>query len=97
VLSVSLIFHELTTNAAKYGAFSTPEGQVHVRWTLDIVAPERPYLTCEWREENGPAVKLPERKGYGTKLINGTSAQLGGEMELIYAPSGLVAVLKIPV
>lgn len=97
VLSVSLIFHELTTNAAKYGAFSTPEGQVHVTWTLDTASQERPYLTCEWREENGPAVKLPERKGYGTKLINGTSAQLGGEVELIYAPGGLIAVLKIPV
>ncbi|WP_426238850.1 sensor histidine kinase [Pararhizobium sp. DWP1-1-3] len=97
VLSISLIFHELTTNAVKYGAFSTPEGKVHVTWTLDGTAPERPYLTCEWREENGPRVKLPERKGYGTTLMKGTSAQLGGDMELTYAPGGLTAVLKIPV
>lgn len=97
VLSVSMIFHELTTNAVKYGAFSVPEGKVHVTWMLDADPKERTYLSCEWREENGPPVALSDRKGYGTKLIRGTSAQLGGEVELIYAPGGLTAVLKIPV
>jgi two-component sensor histidine kinase len=92
-----MIFHELTTNAVKYGAFSVPEGKVHVTWMLDADPKARTYLSCEWREENGPPVELSDRKGYGTKLIRGTSAQLGGTVELIYAPGGLTAVLKIPV
>lgn len=97
VLSVSLIFHELTTNAAKYGAFSVPGGEVRVEWKLQAEPQGQTYLSCEWHEVNGPPVKPPERKGYGTKLIKGTSAQLHGEVELIYAPAGLSALLKIPV
>ncbi|WP_420820747.1 sensor histidine kinase [Rhizobium tubonense] len=96
VLPVSMIFHELMTNALKYGAFSVPDGEVHVRWTLEPGTGQRTYLRCEWREANGPPVGPPERKGYGSELIKATSAQAGGTVELNYDPFGLVATIEIP-
>lgn len=92
-----MIFHELATNAVKYGALSVPGGEVHVRWQIEADSDGRAYLVCEWREESGPPVTRPERKGYGTELIEGTSAHLGGAVELNYRRSGLVATIKVPV
>lgn len=97
VLPISMIFHELMTNAVKYGAYSTAEGSVNVSWSLEPGEKGRTYLTCEWREENGPPVSPPDRKGYGTELIKGTSVQLGGRVELRYDPGGLTAIIRIPV
>lgn len=78
VLAISMIFHELTTNALKYGAFSSPGGHVAVSWTVEPGARDRTYLNCIWHEEGGPDVAVPSRKGYGTELIKATSAQAGG-------------------
>jgi two-component sensor histidine kinase len=96
VLAVSMIFHELATNAMKYGALSVPGGRIHVTWTLDAAPGDRTYLCCEWREQNGKPVSLPQRRGYGTELIEGTSAHLGGKAELEYNPGGLAARIRIP-
>jgi two-component sensor histidine kinase len=95
VLSVSMIFHELATNAAKYGALSIEGGRIDVTWTLEPGPRERTLLNCLWREAQGPLVKPVEDKGYGTELIEGMSAQLGGKAELKYEPQGLVATIKI--
>lgn len=54
VLPISMIFHELTTNAVKYGAYSNAEGIVHIDWSVEPGPKGRTYVTCEWREENGP-------------------------------------------
>ena len=97
VLAISMIFHELMTNALKYGAFSNTDGVIHVSWTLGTNDRGRTIIDCNWREENGPTINLPERKGYGTDLIRGTSAQAGGSVELNYDQNGLIAVIKIPV
>ncbi|TCL66395.1 two-component sensor histidine kinase [Rhizobium sp. BK251] len=96
VLSVSMIFHELATNAAKYGALTVHDGKVTVTWTVETGPRARTYLSCQWRESNGPRVVPAEEKGYGTELIEGMSAQLGGTSELKYEHGGLVATIRIP-
>ncbi len=63
--TLGLIFHELTTNAAKYGALSKPDGRVDVVWRIDSDG----ELTFAWHESNGPPVDAPMKKGFGTGLI----------------------------
>lgn len=74
VLPLGLIFHELSTNAMKYGALSAPDCRVHVTWSLSGGPKGRPCLNCEWRETNGPVYAPPEQDGFGSRLIRGTSA-----------------------
>jgi len=81
--------HELTTNAAKYGAFSLPTGCLGVTWSLEEQAGGC-RLTLEWQEQGGPPVKQPERQGFGSVLLQrALGRQLGGEVETTYAPDGL--------
>ncbi|MDP9592088.1 UNVERIFIED_ORG: two-component sensor histidine kinase [Shinella zoogloeoides] len=96
VVTLSMIFHELATNAAKYGALSVADGNIHVEWSLKPGPKDRNYLTCEWREIGGPKVAPPTRSGYGTKLIERTAAHLRGTSELTYGSDGLTATIKIP-
>jgi len=96
ILAASMILHELATNAVKYGALSAGDGSVQVAWTLEEGLGGKTYLNCRWLEQNGPPVQPPERKGYGTEMIEGTAAHLGGRVELSYAREGLVANLRIP-
>ncbi|RFC61845.1 PAS domain S-box protein [Fulvimarina endophytica] len=90
-LTLALIMHELATNAAKYGALSIPTGIVHVAWVVDIDSTTRlPTLAISWREIDGPPASPPERKGFGTRLIEmGLSGSAGGSVELDYAEDGL--------
>lgn len=97
VLPVSMIFHELATNAVKYGALSVSEGEVDISWGVEPGPKDRKYVVCRWREEKGPVVQEPISKGYGTSLIKATAAQAGGTVELNYERSGLVATIKIAV
>jgi len=83
--SIGLALHELATNAAKYGALSTDAGHVDVSWQLD----DDTY-TMGWIERDGPPVRFPERRGFGTTVIESVLKQaLGGAVQLDYAPSGL--------
>ncbi|MBW9063361.1 PAS domain-containing protein [Rhizobium herbae] len=97
ILSVSMIFHELGTNAIKHGAATVPGGRIRVTWELVETPGKCALLACQWREEGGPVVSPPERNGYGTELIEGLCAHMGGSAELTYPPSGLTATIKIPV
>lgn len=63
-LPLSLVVHELATNAVKYGALGSDDGRVVVKWTLAEGA-----VRIEWKEENGPVVKIPEGQGFGSALI----------------------------
>lgn len=94
-LPVSMAFHELGTNALKYGALSQPGGQVRISWRP---APDAPGVVClSWREEGGPPVVPPARRGFGSRLLErGLAADLGAPVELRYKPHGLEAVLRIP-
>lgn len=94
LISLSLVIHELATNAVKYGALSAGGGAVRVTWGLD---PARGDLRITWVESGGPAVTPPERAGYGTELIRSVvSYSLGGSVELDYRSEGLLADIVIP-
>ncbi len=93
-LALSMVFHELATNALKYGALSTPEGTVAVVWHVDPTAPHR--VTLHWEERGGPTVSTPSRSGFGSRLIAASlKSDLGGEARFDYRPSGLVCVLTL--
>jgi len=94
--AVAMVFHELTTNAAKYGAFSRGAGRVSVRWRwLRNGSPDR--LGIEWQEIDGPPVRAPSRSGYGTSIIRELIPfELGGAVELSFAPHGTRCRLEIP-
>jgi PAS domain S-box-containing protein len=96
VLTLAMAVHELTTNAAKYGALSIPGGNVEIRWR-PLEDGDRRWLHIEWIEQGGPPVKVPEHSGFGSKLIeNSIAAELGGKSELIYAREGLRCEIAIP-
>jgi len=85
-LALSMALHELATNAAKYGALSCPNGGVSVHWTL-----EDGKLQLEWQELGGPPVAPPTRKGFGTRLLERLlMGELGGDIKIDYAPTGLL-------
>jgi CheY-like chemotaxis protein len=92
-LSLSLAIHELVTNAAKFGAFSTPSGSVAVRWALA----EDNSLSLQWTEVGGPPVRLPTRRGFGSTLIERALAmETGGRAAMHYLPSGVVCDVFLP-
>ncbi|WP_201836096.1 sensor histidine kinase [Microvirga zambiensis] len=89
-LAVGMAVHELTTNAAKYGALSSPQGRVQVTWSLPAADVGESKIRLEWVEQGGPPVAVPDRKGFGTTLLERVlSRQLGGEVEVAFAPEGL--------
>lgn len=95
VLSLGMIFHELATNAAKYGALHTPDGRILIDWGLADQRDRK--LKLSWREIGGPKVTVPERRGFGSRLIErNIRHDLAGEIDLVYAPGGLIAELTVP-
>jgi light-regulated signal transduction histidine kinase (bacteriophytochrome)/CheY-like chemotaxis protein len=90
---LALVFHELATNAAKYGALSRPGGRLVVSWSIN----EAKNCELVWQETGGPAVEMPKRRGFGSILITrSVPHDLGGESELEYLPEGLRARFVIP-
>lgn len=97
VLALGMTAHELTTNAAKYGALSTEEGHVRVDWHLARGEAGEKRLKIHWRERQGPPVSAPSRRGFGTRLITGGIArELSGEVRLAFEPEGLHCVIDVP-
>jgi two-component system, chemotaxis family, CheB/CheR fusion protein len=95
-LGLSLILHELGTNAAKYGALAHSEGRVHLSWRVEGGKRGR-RLRLRWEERGGPAVEPPTEKGFGTRLIErACTYELEGEVELEYAPAGLCCEVVFP-
>jgi len=92
----ALAIHELATNAIKYGALSQPSGRIAVSWRVDDVS-DPTQLVFDWREKGGPPVKSPQRKGFGSELLERTVAfELKGQTTLTYDPSGLHCTIAIP-
>jgi two-component system CheB/CheR fusion protein len=88
--SFALVFHELATNAAKYGALSEAGGQVAITWAMG----ER-ELQIVWRERGGPAVTAPKSEGFGSLLArNSVHGQLGGKLAYNWEPGGLIVRLS---
>jgi PAS domain S-box-containing protein len=91
-LTFGLIFHELATNAAKYGALSDTEGCVRVSWRVD-----GDRLMVDWVESGGPRVAPPTRRGFGSRLIDrSVRGELGGEAEIQYSEHGLTCRILAP-
>lgn len=89
--AVAMILHELTTNAVKYGALAVPQGRLRVEWQT------AGNLTLQWTEEGVPASSPPERRGFGTTVIESSIAeQLGGTVRLDWRPTGLACEIHIP-
>ncbi len=97
VLAIGMTVHELTTNAAKHGALSTAEGQIRVAWRLVPGEGGTRHLCLDWHESGGPRVELPQRRGFGTRLIaGGIQRELGGAVRLDFDPAGLHCLLDVP-
>ncbi|HET9354742.1 MAG TPA: HWE histidine kinase domain-containing protein, partial [Sphingomicrobium sp.] len=94
--ALGLAFHELVTNAVKYGALSNSSGEVALSWAEDETGDE-PGFRIEWRESGGPPVTPPARSGFGTVLIDrNVRAALGATIGLDFAPTGLVWTVAAP-
>jgi two-component sensor histidine kinase len=94
---VSMVVHELATNAAKYGALSSPLGRVEVRWALESAATGEPVLKLAWREVGGPPVATPEVEGYGTRTIRELLPyELGATVDLTFAETGVGCEIALP-
>jgi two-component system CheB/CheR fusion protein len=95
-LGLSLVLHELGTNAAKYGALSNSEGGVRVSWDVENDDQSR-RVRLKWYERGGPRVEPPDEKGFGMQLIERAAAsELEGQVELKHAPEGLTCELVFP-
>lgn len=98
VLPLSLLVHELVTNALKYGALSAEGGKVTVSWSLADRTAGGETLRIEWREENGPPVAPPRRSGFGSELIEFSVKQdLGGTAETHFEPEGFRGIFSVPI
>jgi PAS domain S-box-containing protein len=91
--ALAMVLHELATNAAKYGALSTPHGRVEVTWTHEDAV----NLSITWREIGGPAVAVSPDGKYGVSVIRDLiPKELGGSVDLIFGPGGLCCKIGIP-
>jgi two-component sensor histidine kinase len=88
-VSLALIFHELATNAGKYGAFSSPRGLLQVSWTR---AEDR--LTITWDETEGPAVQDVGAAGFGTRLLKSALTPFDGRTEVAYLKTGVHCTMQ---
>lgn len=96
-MSMVLALHELCTNAVKYGALSVPGGHVVVDWHVTRHGSDE-MIEFHWKEVGGPPVAgTPNRRGFGTRLIEKVlAAELGGLGEIQYLPSGVVFTITAP-
>ncbi|WP_158544959.1 chemotaxis protein CheB [Dyella monticola] len=96
-LALGLSFHELTTNAAKYGALSRPSrGCVDISWEV-LGSNEGSVLQIKWMESGGPAVTKPRSHGFGSRLIErGLQYELNAEVHLDFRDEGVFCLMRIP-
>jgi PAS domain S-box-containing protein len=91
-VSLAMAVHELATNALKYGSLSNDKGFVSIRWET-----EAGRLRLRWKEEGGPPVQEPERRGFGSRMIErGLSAELGGIVTIRFEPDGVLCDVDAP-
>jgi two-component sensor histidine kinase len=88
-VSLALMFHELATNAGKYGAFSSPKGFLQVSWTVD-----HDRLNIVWDEAEGPPVENIGKPGFGTKLLNSALLAFNGKTEIRFLKTGIHCTMQ---
>ncbi|WP_181366564.1 sensor histidine kinase [Albidovulum aquaemixtae] len=91
---IGMALHELSTNALKYGSLSVPDGTVAIGWGA---SQGDKIFHISWREHDGPEVTPPEKTGFGRTVIERMAAiSVGGEVELVYGPTGASWTLTAP-
>ncbi|WP_230533303.1 sensor histidine kinase [Microvirga roseola] len=96
VINLGLVLHELVTNAAKYGALSTPNGHLELTWAIDEAEPT-PQVRILWQETGGPPVSPPKRQGFGSRLIRrGIEGELAGCIKIDFTPAGVSYDFTVP-
>ena len=94
-IALSMAMFELLTNAFKHGALSNEGGQVHLKWLIDHGEPAR--IRIEWHETGGPPVAAPQRKGFGTFLIDrALAAEMNGDVSVNFDTDGYSWALSAP-
>lgn len=95
-LSLGMAFHELATNASKYGALLSEAGQIVIRWTT-VLTDDELYVDLLWEESGGPAVRARSHRGFGSRLLEqGLPHELGGTAQLEYLPQGVRCKISFP-
>lgn len=93
---LGMTIHELTTNAFRHGALSTPDGRINVTWSI-VPAKEKRILVCHWVESAGPPVSPPTRHGFGSMILTRVlTQQIGAKIEVAYKPEGFMLDAEIP-
>jgi PAS domain S-box-containing protein len=94
---LGLALHELTTNAAKHGAFAVDNGGLRVHWTIEE-RENKPWVVLVWKETGVPLpAQVPARRGYGRELIeHALQYQLGAETQLMFEPDGARCTIAVP-
>jgi PAS domain S-box-containing protein len=91
--AIAVVLHELTTNAAKYGAFSVPNGQVQVEWSREVDS----SIVLRWTETSGPLVEPAKKQGFGMRVMeNMIRTQLKGDLRFDWRAEGLSCKLALP-
>jgi PAS domain S-box-containing protein len=91
-VALAMALHELGTNAVKYGALSVPGGRLAITWRADV---DRLHL--DWREHGGPPVVMPERRGFGVRMIErALASDLGGQVKVDFDSSGVHCAIDAP-
>ena len=90
---IAVLFHELTTNAVKYGALSVGKGRIAVSWAH----PEIGRLVLRWTETGGPTVSPPTRKGFGTRVMTTMIHQARGQIAFDWHPTGLACEITLSI
>jgi two-component sensor histidine kinase len=93
-VSLALIFHELATNAGKYGAFSAPRGMLQVSWSVSDDNLNIPWLKISWDETEGPAVENVGAAGFGTKLLQSALRSFDGKTEISFLKTGVHCTMQ---
>lgn len=96
-INLGLVLHELVTNAAKYGALSSPSGHVALTWSIVDHSDRPPQLRLHWSESGGPPVEKPKRQGFGSRLIRRSiEGELAGYIVINFAPVGVSYDVSVP-
>jgi two-component system CheB/CheR fusion protein len=94
---MGMVFHELATNAAKYGALSAPSGRLSISWRLSLNGSASDRLVFEWRETGGPMVGSPSKSSYGMNVVRELIPyELGGTVDYVPSPEGVQCQMDIP-
>jgi PAS domain S-box-containing protein len=89
-------FHELATNATKYGALSVPSGRIRVDWEA-TPSDQGMAVVLRWAENGGPIVRPPVRRGFGSTLIeHALASEFAGEVQIAFPPQGVICTMRLP-